>query len=140
MSTFALNTAATELDLRIELPVQYLETLGWDFEEYHENCAEAKGVSIEEARNYNYNSYVAIIKINGTSDDPKTLVTWYSPSRNEDTMWEATGDDQQTVRDMIELLEEGKLIINSENDYSVDEDDNYVPAFVEVVNDAVNQD
>lgn len=129
-TTFQLNPAVAELDVQIHLPIQMLETQGWDFEKYHENAATALELSIDDARDYNYRKYEAVVIIEGNAGSPKTSIKWYNPERNEDTEREATGDDAQTIKDIISLLEEEFITIDSEMDYSVDENEIYVPSFV----------
>lgn len=152
MKNYKLNQDAKELDVRIETNIQYLETLGWDFDSYYENTANAmlsgamplyiatlqdiedvserEAKAMEMAKEYCYNNYIAVVKIEGTPEEPKTLYGWHNVMKNEDTQWEATGDDQQTIKDIICLLEDNTTSIDEKNDYSVDENETYVPSFI----------
>lgn len=131
MKEYRLNPKAKKIDLTIHVDIQSLETEGWDFSEYHENTARALGISEEEAEQRNYSEYSAqIILRTSEKGDVETFVQWYSHDRNEETTLEETGDDEQTVKDIISLLAAGLIHINDDDDYSTDDNGNYVPAII----------
>lgn len=131
MKNFIINPAAKNIELRVRIGIDELQTLGWDFDTYHKNTADAMDISIEAAEQYNLQNYIAEISLKGEASNIKTDYTWYSFSRNENTEYEATGDDSQTIQDIIGLLNNGELSIDSNRDYTTDINDEYVPTFVE---------
>ncbi len=139
-----LNPNAQIIDLKIHINIELLETEGWDFHQYHLNTAEAKGVTIEQAQDYNYSNYIAEITLRGGSNDygtnadikasietVETSISWRSIDRNENTESEPTGDDVQTIKDIINLLDQNLITISDNLDCTVDENDKYIPTFIQ---------
>ena len=128
MKNFQLNPLATDIDLTIEVSIQALEAEGFDFETYHEGTKDAKELeSIETAREINYNEYIAVLVLR----DDKTFVKWRGWTNNIDAELEATGDDEQTIKDIINMLEQSVITISDNTDMTTDKDGNYVSTFVE---------
>jgi hypothetical protein len=130
MKNFIINPAAKNIELRVRIAIDELQTLGWDFDTYHKNTADAMSISIEAAEQQNLQNYIAEISLKGKSGSVKTDYTWYSLSRNENTEYKATGDDLQTIQDIIGLLNNGELNINDNWDYTTNESGEYVPTFI----------
>lgn len=137
-----INPNAFELNLTVRCDIQVLETEGWDFDSYHENTAEHYGITIEQARDRNYQEYQAEITIIGgsvhhgtrASFDPNTIftyVSWYNCNRNENTEREETGDDKKTIEDICKLIDAGLITVNDHKDFTVDSDDKYTPTFIQ---------
>jgi len=129
MKKFKLNPEAKEVELRIVLGIDLLQTEGWDFSDYHSNTAEVLGMSEEDAEQYNLNNYQAEIILE-TRDDGNiaTFVNW---TGKEETGKEETGDDKQTIADIISLLEDGLIRIDDSMDYTTNEIGKYVPTFIQ---------
>jgi hypothetical protein len=129
MKKYKLNPKVKKLNLTFETSIQKLETEGFDFDQYHENRADAERIDFEEARARNYSEYSARIFVAGSIESPETMVCWYHHQSNQNTEREDTGDDEQTVKDIISILEGGQRLY-PEWDMSEDIDGNYVPTFV----------
>ena len=82
-----------------------LEIEGWVFDDDHESVSNALGLSFEEAKKYNNENYSIRIKVNEIGktlyyshcDNPK------SKYNNESSDSEETGNDNQTIIDIINL-------------------------------------
>ena len=131
MKNFILNPVIENFDLRIRLDIGELEKLGWDWDNYYHNTAKAKEIEFSEAKEFCQNEYSAEIEIHGDKENPSTFDSWYSHKRNENTSKERTGDDEKTIEDIIYLLSQGIVSIDSDWDLSTDEDGNFVNTFIE---------
>jgi hypothetical protein len=131
MKNYKINPAVAKFDFMLETSIQSLETEGFDFDNYHENTTKALDIDEEGARVRNYNEYSARIYLEGTPTNPETLVCWYNHQRNENTEKEETGDDEQTIKDIISILNNRGSIDNG-NDLSVNKNGEYVPTFIEM--------
>jgi hypothetical protein len=131
MKNYSINPSASQVSLTIEIDTNLLENEGWDFSEWDKNTSAAKGISIEDAITYNRENYTTRIRLTSTENGIYTELTWFSYERNEDCGFEATGDDEQTIKDICNLLENGSIEINNNWDYTVDSNDNYTPTFIE---------
>ena len=132
MANFILNPEAKEIELTFTVSMQKLETLGWDFEYSHERVSEVQGIEIDRARNYNYNNYE--IRLWLESNENGGIDTFYgfeNYNNNETSGKEQTGDDDKTLEDIVELLEESSLIIDDAGDYTTDENNAYVSTFIQ---------
>lgn len=131
MKTFQINPIAKNINLRVRVGIDKMETIGWDFDTYHRNTAEALDISMEAAIERNINEYIVEIALKGDKSAIKTDYTWHSCSRNQNTEYEETGDNEQTIADIIGLLNNEELRIDSNMDYTTDENGDYTPTFVE---------
>ena len=130
MTTFQVNPSAVKVELRVRVGIDLLQTEGFDFDSYHENTAKHFEISVEEAEQRNLQEYSCDILFSGNNKKVKTSLSWFSHDRNESLESEPTGDDQQTIKDILNLLNEGVIKINADWDYSEDEEGNYVPFFI----------
>lgn len=129
-----LNSAANQISLRIIIPIQLLETEGWDFDQYHRNTADALGITMEAAQGKNYQEYSVYLDVFGSSDDVKFLYGWYHHDRNEYTERNETGDDVSTLKDVLSLLDQGLISIDESKDYTVDAEGKYCATFTKKKN------
>ena len=130
MTTYKINPQAHDVNIHIEFDIQRLETLGWDFDEVHSDTAAALGVSVEDAAQRNYAEYSCYIVLQ-SNDGGKIKTYWYWQDRNNNTGDKAaTGDDEQTINDIIQEMSEGALVIDDRSDYTTDKDGYYVPTFI----------
>lgn len=125
-----INKNAAILNLTIFVSITHLEKEGWDFDGYHENTAEAMGISLDAARSYNYDNYTVELRITGTPEVPNVEYAWYNQDRNETTQFEDSGDDNLAIADITRLIDSGLVTIEDRKDLTVDADDNDVPTFV----------
>lgn len=131
MKNFILNPSVTSFDLAITLDIHQLETEGWDFETYHKNRADVQQIELDEAKQRNYNEYNAIIRLTDHHEGGVgTMVSWFNYDKNEETSSEETGDDEQTIKDIIGFLSEKTLVIDETKDFSTNEQGEYVPTFI----------
>ena len=127
MKNFKLNPLATTVELEITTSIQNLETEGFDFEEYHENRSESKGIAIEQARDENYQIFEAKLRL----IDGGTFVAWDNVEENESGEMEDTGNDEETIKNIINMLNQGIITIDDNYDRSRDADGNYISTFIE---------
>lgn len=127
-----INPQANEISLRIILPLQLLETEGWNFDPYHQNTMDALGITFEAAQDKNYRKYSAYIDVFGSANNVKFLYGWYHHDRNEYTEREETGDDSATLKDILSLLDQGLISIDESKDYTVDSEEKYCHAFIQI--------
>jgi hypothetical protein len=126
---YTINPAATEINFQVIVEINQLEKIGWYFDKYHENTANALEISLNKAKEYNYSKYIAEIRIYGDANNVKTDYTWYNRERNERIDWKPTGDDAQTIKDVGSLIEREQFVFL--NGKSTNEAGEYVPTFVE---------
>lgn len=88
-----------------------LEKLGWEFDPTYKDVAKAKGISYEEAKDWeNENYHVEIVVDDEGATFWRTVHTQREAEGiNEGSDNEKTGDDQQTIEDLKQLHKEGKL-------------------------------
>ena len=132
MKNYILNPIATSLELNIDVGIDVLQTQGWDFDTYHESRAEVQGITKEQAERDNIQEYTAVLTVRTNEDgELETFDAWYNYDSNETTCREHTGDDEETIRDVVSLLNEGVIVIDDGKDLSRDSEGNYVPSFIE---------
>jgi hypothetical protein len=128
MTNFIVNPAVSNFNVSVQVEIKDLEKLGWEFSDYHSNAENALRLSYKKAQKYNYNKYIAEIRINGNGT---TLVSWVNKETKEDTDWAWTGDNEATISDVEYLLRKGKVAIDPRWDYSLDSNDCYAQSFIE---------
>lgn len=130
MKNFKLNPAATNIECRItHVSISALQTEGWDFDDIHKQVARAQGISEEAAEQYNLENYHINIDILSNEETPRYFLhRWVGEGSVSDS---ETSDTEQTLKDIIAMLENGLLNITSDEDLSTDKDGNYVPTFIE---------
>ena len=142
MTNYILNPAATELEINLKVAIGYLETEGWDFDSYGENTVdylqgradEGEDIEVptfEAAMNEIRKKCTCTVRIITLDGKPSTDYFFTDTSKNETWGAEETGDDEQTIKDIITLLNAGLVTINDADDLSRDDDGNYVPTFIE---------
>lgn len=131
MKNFILNPEAKKVELTVRVGIDDLQTLGWDFDEYHQQKADSMDLTFEEGEQYNLLHYSVDIRLEGSFGKVNTLFTWYHHDKNQTTEYEDTGDDQATINDILYMLNDESLRINENWDYTTDENGEYVPTFIE---------
>jgi hypothetical protein len=134
MKPYQLNTAVHSFDVTIVFAANTLMNKGWEFdmtEKEAEECA-------------------AIVRIIGERDEdgfPYTSVElniWADQNNKiSNGIAEHTGDDEASINDIIELLNDGQLTIPERDngdysDMSTDDNGNYIPAFVTAEQEQLN--
>lgn len=128
--TFKLNPEVANFDLIIPgVNITNLETEGWDFDELHHNTAQHEGIDFDGAKEHNYHRYDCTLWVEGESPSPKVYWAW-SDINNNGTDKEESGDDKQSILDIISLLDSGLITIKDQHDLSTDADGNDVPTFI----------
>jgi len=100
----------TKLDftknIMASVSIKDLEELGWEFDPTYEDVAKAKGINEQDAKAWENENYFVVITV-----DEKGNTFWNSQSYegNNFSDREATGDDAQTIEDLKQLYNEGKL-------------------------------
>jgi hypothetical protein len=125
MKNFTLNPEVKEFDFAVRCEIKDLEKLGWNWDEYHQNTADACNISLKKAEKQNRENYYVTINI---KDDGYTSESW-DGYNNEYGESNHTGDDESTIQDIAHLLSKGKAVI--QRDYSVDANEAYVDTFVQ---------
>jgi hypothetical protein len=105
-----------EKNFSANVEIQELEKLGWEFNPTYEDVARAKDISEEEAKAFENENYHVQIKVD---EDGNTLWRTVNTIKgnngiDEGSDNEETGDNEQTIKDLKKLHEEGKLW-NEEN-------------------------
>jgi len=107
MKKFKLNSAAKNIDVRITCDWNELEEKGWNFD----------GISGKD-------DYEPVIRLRTLEEGGKIHTDWYMNGiSNNETSWsEDTGDDELTIENIIQLLNEGKINENDIDDDSTGTD------------------
>jgi hypothetical protein len=131
MANFKLNPEAVSLQIIVQTSFQNLEYAGWDFDSIYEQTAKVQGISFDAAKEQTLNSYSVQVKL-FTATDGKVMAEFrlYNHNMNECTAWEEA-DGEQSVKDIVELLENNMLVIIPEDDHSKDSSGEWVDTFLE---------
>lgn len=118
MNTLRLNPDVDQFDFLVKIESDILVEMGWDFdmteEEAKEYCAE---IHITQGTGSMYTT----VELN-TWEDVKSGISNGSA--------EETGDDKETIKDLIEYFEKYPQTLTQVDDRSVDSDHSYVPTFI----------
>ena len=114
MKNFKLNPAATQIDCTIETSFERLEEMGWDFYD----------VTVRDG-------YEVAIKLEGTPEKINTSYYFVNQSKGITGGLEDTGDDALTFENVIELFNEESIGSNDLYDNSINDDNNFIPTFIE---------
>lgn len=106
-----LNPEVSFFSVIIDVRITHLEYLGWDFDEYYSNTAKAFGFSIAQAIEYCLNKYIARIRVEGR--ERYCSYTWVD-TNGDYTEYEPSGDNEKTINDIIELLNDGYSLRSDE--------------------------
>ena len=97
-----------ESDLRLgqyTVSIEDLEVLGWDFSVIYDEVSDAMNTSRDEAEKYQKEKYKVIISLY------EDQVTEYRmDAGSEFSNNEPTGNDEQTIEDLKQLISNGKII------------------------------
>lgn len=116
MISYKVNPAIKKFKFSIVISAEILQKKGFDFD-----------ITDQEAENY----AVTVNIYGATAFTMVELNTWADQLNNlSNGVCEDTGDDEGTINDIIELLNEGKITINPKSDMSVDENGNFVETFI----------
>lgn len=125
------NPNVTDLDIRITVPFCVAEKT-WDFNEIIEDQAIMSGETFAQVRKRLAYDWRVTVHIEGKKDSPYTRFYFQSWENGnwENGGYEPTGDDEQTIKDVIEWLAAGLQI--GVDDYSFESaGDTYQPAFAQ---------
>lgn len=106
-----LNSEITFFSVEIDVRINDLEYLGWDFDDYYCNTEKAFGFSRSQAIEYCVNKYITRVRVEGK--EKYSSYTWVDLQGN-DTEYEATGDNEATINDIITLLNDGYSLRSDE--------------------------
>lgn len=131
MKNLKLNPAATTIELTIDsVSMSHLETEGWDFDNYYSNYEKAnEGLDFNQAKQQiqeNHTISLFVSNENGLS----VREALHNVSSNQTYDSNGSGDTDQSIKDIIALIESGHIVIDSDSDYSTDENGDYVPTFL----------
>jgi hypothetical protein len=98
-------------NIKVSVEIQNLEKLGWNFDTNYEDVAKAQGITEQEAKVWENANYHAEISVDDTGyTSIRTVNTLKKDNRIDDgSNSEKTGDDEQTIKDLIQLNLEGLL-------------------------------
>lgn len=113
---YKINPDAKNIEVRITCKWEDLEDLGWDFD------------SIPGREDYE-----PIVELRTIEEGGKIYTSWFMSSliTNETSESEATGDDELTIENIIQLLNECKINLDEDVDDDSYNDSGWVSTFIQ---------
>lgn len=124
------NQNVTDLDIRVTVPFGVAEKTGWEFGDVVSEVSTVSGETVEQVRSRLASDWRVTVSIEGKKESPYTRFYFQSWENGnwENGGFEPTGDDEQTIKDVINWLTAGVVI--GVDDYSFEATNNtYQPAF-----------
>lgn len=128
------NPLVQTLDISITVGIETADKTGWEFSDLYEasrrrdNSTGEVIESYEDAAARIKAEWSMTVNIKGDPNQPK--LSWFLTSTNNEVGdSEPTGDDQQTIKDVIQWLTSG--VTEKVRDHSYDTNNCYQPAFMQ---------
>ncbi len=128
------NPAVETLDISVTVGIDTADKTGWEFSDLYEASRRRDNAngdvteSYEDAAARIKTEWSMTVVIKGDPKSPK--LSWYLDSTNNECGdSEETGDDEQTIKDVIQWLTDG--VTEKIRDHSYDANNCYQPAFAQ---------
>lgn len=128
------NPSVETLDISITVGIDTADKTGWEFSDLYEASRRRDNSTGEVVESYEAAAarikaeWSMTVVIKGDTNSPK--LSWYLESTNNECGdSEATGDDEQTIKDVIQWLTDG--VTEKIRDHSYDANNCYQPAFAQ---------
>ena len=124
------NPKTSIIEFRIQVSLDLADRTGWEFSDLYEECRQHKE-AYEDSMKRIRKDWSIEVRIYGPKSSPSTLFcvgSWYN-GKIEWGPTKETGDDEQTIKDVIQWLTDGAA--EAVKDFSYDKSDKYYPAFAQ---------